>query len=296
MNTAPSLNHRRGYIGGGNTAGILGLSPYKSRLDEYLTIQGQADAPDASRERFFKRRKALEPFATEAFTQETGRQVVRRNEHYTDEDHAYLKAEIDFEVDDGWNGETKTVHPLAARDWGPSGSDEAPLYVIAQAMHGMGINGAPGCWIHALVGLDDDRIYRIERDDDTIAAIRAQEIAFWNDHVLPQLPPEPTTIEDLRRLFPRDSGRQVEADAAAFADYQRLKYLQPLVKEVDTIKERLQLYMRDATALVDGDGRALVTWKAQSSRRFNQAEFGKAHPDLLEAFKLASDSRVMRVK
>jgi hypothetical protein len=54
--------------------------------------------------------------------------------------------------------------------------------------------------------------------------------------------------------------------------------------------------MRDATALVDGDGRALVTWKAQSSRRFNQAEFGKAHPDLLEAFKLASDSRVMRVK
>ena len=296
----PNLDHRRGYIGGGNIAGILGLSPFKTPLDEFFVITGQARQNEAANEAFFKRRKALEPFAAEVFSHETGREIIARNEHYTDAEHAFIKAEVDFQTDDGWNGETKTVHPLAVRDWGPSGSDEAPLYVIAQAMHGMAVNGAPGAWIHALVGLDDDRIYRIERDEDACQAIRAKAVTFWNEHILPMHAPEPTCVEDILALYPRDSGRVVIADAAAAEDAARLKELKARIKELelehDEVADRIKLLLRDATTLLGEDGKPLLTWKAQTANRFNQRAFEATHPDLFAAFKQATDMRVLRVK
>lgn len=295
------LSPTRGYIGGGNIAGILGLSPFKTPLDEYFTITGQTPDTTPKQEAFFKRRKALEPFAAEVFTQETGRAIVARNQRYTDDAHNFIKAEIDFQSDDGWNGETKTVHPMAVRDWGQTGSDEAPLYVIAQAMHGMGRNGAPGAWIHALVGLDDDRIYRIERDDEMIAAMTDRAVAFWNDYVLTSTPPDPTCVEDVIALYPRDSGRWIIADAAAEADAARLKELKAQIKALekdhDEVADRIRLLLRDATTLADpATGKPLLTWKAQTARRFDQQAFGAAHPALLEEYKRASDTRVLRVK
>lgn len=296
---APQLSATRGYIGGGNIAGILGVSPYKSPLDEYLTITGQVEPEDGSREAFFKRRKALEPFAAEVFEQQTGLQIVRRNERYGDSEHAFIKAEIDFETSDGCNGETKTVHPLAARDWGEAGTDEIPVYVTAQAMHGLMVNGKPGTWVHALIGLDDDRIYRIERDQETIAAIRAREVEFWNHHVLPLVPPEPTTVEDLRRLFRQDTGASIEAEGDTLIAINRLRDLhatvKPMEKEIEALKLQVQLAMRDA-ATITVDGKPLATWKTQTAKRFNQAEFAAAHPDLAAQFKRASESRVFRIK
>lgn len=292
---SPRLSPTRGYIGGGNIAGILGVSPYKSPLDEYLVITGQGEPEDESRSAFFKRRKALEPFAAEVFTQQTGLQLVASNVRYDDAALPFMRAEIDFETSDGCNGETKTVHPLAAGDWGYSGTDDIPVYVTAQAMHGLGVTGRKATWVHALVGLDDDRIYRIERDEETIAAMRARAGEFWQQYVMRQVAPEASTIGDVMRIFAVDSGREVEVDEGAFADLLRIKELQPLVKELDAVNDRIRLFMRDATTLT-ADGKPLATWKAQNSRRFDQTAFAEAHPDLFEQFKASSQTRVLRIK
>lgn len=297
---AHTLSATRGYIGGGNVAGILGVSPYKSPLDEFLVITGQADPEDESRAAFFKRRKALEPFCAEVFEQETGLSIVARNQRYDDASLPYVKAEIDFEVSDGCNGETKTVHPLAAKDWGDPGTDEIPVYVTAQAMHGLMVKpSAKATWVHALIGLDDDRIYRIERDEETIAAMRAREIAFWDDYIVPRLTPEPTTKEDLQRLFAVDRGSSIEASAELLTVVNRLRDLKasikPMEQEFEDLKLQVQLAMRDA-ATVTFEGKPLLTWKSQVSRRFDQTRFAASHPDLFEAFKAANTTRVFRLK
>lgn len=300
MNAVAITPHSRvGYIGGGNVAGILGYSPYKSPLDEFLTITGQDEPEDDSREAFFKRRKALEPFAAEVFEQRTGLTIVRRNVRYTDTSLSYLRAEIDFEVSDGNNGETKTVHPLAAADWGDEGTDEIPVYVTAQAMHGLMVNGKQATWVHALIGLDDDRVFRIERDEETIAAIRAREVAFWNEHVVPGIAPDPVSKEDLRRLFLHDAGTQIEADAETLIALNRLRDIaatvKPLEQEFEALKHQVQLAMREA-AVITVDGKPLASWKTQSARRFDQAAFAAAHPELFEQFKATSQTRVFRLK
>lgn len=297
---APKLSPTRGYVGGGNIAGILGVSPYRSPLDEYLTITGQADPEDDSRTRFFKRRKALEPFAAEVFEQETGLKMVATNCRYQDEELPFVRAEIDFETNDASNGETKTVHPLAAGEWGTSGSTEIPIYVAAQVMHGLGVRrDVKGAYVHALVGLDDDRIYRVERDDELIANIRQHAARFWNKHILPMVPPDAVTPGDVRRLYMQDAGTVVQADAETLEAVNRLRdikaQIKPLEDEFEAIKHQVQLYMRDC-AVLEHDGKPLLTWKTQASRRFDQTAFAAAHPDLFEQFKAVSHTRVFRLK
>jgi putative phage-type endonuclease len=263
------LSPTRGYIGGGNIAGILGLSPFKSPLDEYLTITNEMPVEiSPAKRKFFDRRKALEPFAAECFTQATGLQIVRRNEHYDDAEFEWMKAEIDFETEDGGNGETKTVHPNAVSQWGdPDNDEEPPIYVTAQVMHGLGVTGRQHAWVHALVGLDDDRIYRVERDETLIANIRAHAARFWKYHIEPRRMPQPTTVEDLLRLYQRDSGRAVEADTEIQLALTELHKERQALKLHTTQKELLELqikkYMRDAATLVCG-GISVATWKADT--------------------------------
>ncbi|WP_161596215.1 YqaJ viral recombinase family nuclease [Rhodanobacter glycinis] len=270
------LHPTRGYIGGANIAGILGLSPFRTPLDEYLLICNELqDEITPAKERFFNRRKALEPFAAECFEQVTGLKIVRRNERYTDAEFPWMRSEVDFETADGGGGECKTVHPSTAGAWGkPEDGDEPPAYVTAQVMHGLGITGKPHAYVHALIGLDDDRIFRINRDDELIAEIRKQAERFWKYHVLPRRPPPPVNVDDLLRLYPRGSGRAVEADTETQLSMTELHTLRQRIKLLESQKALLEYqikgFMRDATTLTAG-GIAIATWKPRSDgvRVFN---------------------------
>ncbi|QEE24490.1 hypothetical protein CS053_08245 [Rhodanobacter glycinis] len=154
------------------------------------------------------------------------------------------------------------------RDWGdPDAGEEPPLYVTAQAVWGMGVHPATHCYVQALIGFDDYRLYRIERDDTLIAEIRQRVADFWQWHIETRRHPEPVRVEDLLRLYPSDSGRAIEADAdirdsleALCAERQALK-LHEARKEVH--EYAIKAFMRDATTLLV-DGRPALTWKARA--------------------------------
>lgn len=262
------LSETRGYCGGGNIAGILGLSPFKTPLDEFLTITGdEAEISEAQRE-FFEDRKDLEPWAAKKFTRKTGLQIVRVNERYDDAEFPWAKAEIDFEPEGDCNGETKTVHPNAVRGWGkPEDGDEPPLYVTAQAMWGLGVTGRQLCYVQALIGFDDHRIYRVERDDELIAEIRRQAARFWKYHVEPRRPPPPTNVEDLLRLYRTDTGRAVEADNPIRVAIEELCQERQAVKLHEARRAvhefAIKSFMRDATTLLV-HGQPAITWKARA--------------------------------
>lgn len=262
------LHPTRGYIGGGTIAGMLGLSPFKTPLDEYLQIVNELqDELTPEEAEFFENRRDLEPWASKKFERKTGMRIFRTNYRFEDSEFSWAKAEIDFEVEDGGNGETKTVHPNAISQWGDPEADEPPLYVTAQAMWGMGINGAGHCYVQALIGFDDHRIYRIERDDDLIADIRAKALSFWTHYVMSRRMPPPTSVEDLLRLYPRSSGRAVEASTEIQLALQERDRSVRIIKaqELHKLSQDLQIkmYMRDAENLTVG-GMTVATWKARA--------------------------------
>ncbi|WP_273685723.1 hypothetical protein, partial [Pseudomonas aeruginosa] len=71
------------------------------------------------------------------------------------------------------------------------------------------VTGRQVCIFGVLIGGDDFRVYRVERDDETIAAIREKEVEFWG-RIQRLDPPEATAVSDILRLFERDAGTSIE--------------------------------------------------------------------------------------
>jgi predicted phage-related endonuclease len=194
--------------------------------------------------------------------------VVRTNARYDDPEYPWAKAEIDFEPEGDCNGETKSVHPNAVRGWGkPEDGDEPPLYVTAQAMWGLGVTGRVRCYVQALIGFDDYRLFVVERDDALITEIRRQAAHFWKYHVEPRRMPQPSNLRDVLRLYATDSGRAVEADARTIDALANLRTERQVIKLHEALRDgyeyAIKAFMRDATTLTI-NGQAAATWRART--------------------------------
>lgn len=208
---------RRSYLGSSDVAAILGLSKWKTPVDVYFEKIGQGIPPDAAKEKLFRRGKRLEPVVIDMLAEEQGLVAVQRGARYRDPGFPWMAAEIDAETEiDGEvvNIEVKTVHPFAADEWGEADTDELPIHYAAQCMYGLMVTGRQRCIVAALFGADNLVTYDLRRDEETIAGIREKAFAFWMDHVLARVPPEPIVLDDVYRLMRRDADTIIEADAA----------------------------------------------------------------------------------
>lgn len=296
---APAEHDRQKLIGGSDVAGILGISPWKTPLAVYLEKTAtEIKREDPKKASIFRRGKRLEPYVVDMLAEELGLSIVGRGNRYLDAELPFLAAEIDAETDDGRNVEIKTVSPFKAFEWGEQQTDAIPVHYTAQAMHGLMVTGRAVCIFGVLIGGDDFRVYKVERDDETIAAIRQKEVAFWQQ-VQDLIPPPASTTSDVLALFERDTGLAVEADLPTVQAIDRLREIRSAIKaladESDQLKAAVHMYMQDAAALTY-DGQTLATWKAQSANRFDQQAFSAAYPDLAEQFRTVSHSRVFRLR
>jgi len=294
---------RRTYIGGGDISAIVGVNPFRTPLDVYLQKVGEAppDKPDPKREARLRRGKLWEPIVVDMLREEHGIYVVARNARYVDPEFPFLASEIDFE----WtlrdspvtNGEIKSVNPFAAQGWGEPETDEVPMYNAAQSQWGMMTTGRDLCQYGVVFGADDLTLYHVRRDDDVIAWLRDAAIQFWTEHVRPRIPPPPRTPEDLLKLWPRDTGRTIEATPKVAALYASLCELRERRKVADEGIKALQFelgeFMQDRTTAVYG-GAPLFTYKAQSTSHIAADELRRAHPEIAKAFTRVSEFRVLR--
>lgn|GEM_PF-380082 len=325
---------RTTYLGGSDAAGILGVSPWNTPLKVYLAkTEGEGDQT-AERERFFRRRKRQEPVVAEDLAREYGVKVTRlsTDEHpnrYQDAEHPFIAAEVDFEfemngaarehwpalapIPDGTicNGEIKTVHPFKAYEWGEEGSEEIPIWYAAQAMHGLGVTGRPACLVAAAFGIDELLGFPILRDEETIAGMRAQEIAFWTEHVLARVPPDPSNMGDIKQLFARAMGVPVELTPEIADEVRRVQRIRQTIQAFEEEKEAAEFRvasfiakrwgLTDPQAAEDAaelrlDGVALATWKHQSRTTLDEKALRAAHPEIARTFARESHFRVLRIK
>lgn len=289
---------RTKYLGGSDVAGILGISPWRTPLDIYLDKIEPRKEVDPAKQKIFTRGQRMEPYVIDLLAEETGLEIIGRGNRYRDQQHDFLAAEIDAEAASGENIEIKTVSPFKAKEWGDIQTDEIPVHYTAQAMHGLMVTGKQVCVFGVLIGGDDFRIYRVERDDETIAAIREKEVEFWG-RIQRRDPPPASKVSDINRMFNADAGGLIEANGDALEAYNELRTQRALIKAAsdaaDAQEERLKLFMAGNAFLVL-DGLQLASWKIQESRRFDQKAFAAAHPELFEQFKTVTTSRVFRLK
>ena len=268
-----STMDRTRFIGGSDVAAILGVSPWKSPFRLYQEKTGAyVEEITLAKQRIFDRGHRWEPVVVEMLIdelQDRGHdvQIIARNARYQDREFPFLECELDLELlidGEECNTEMKTVHPFSAKAWGEPGTDELPIYYAAQCMHGLMIKPRQKCIVAALIGADDLRIHQIERDEETIAGIRAKELAFWQ-RVQDRNPPDPETAADVKWLYAKDAGEVAEADDELLRLIGELHFQKTTAKHaeaaIDRISTQIKLAMGNA-ALLLRDGRPIATWKS----------------------------------
>lgn len=253
---------RVNFIGGSDIAAILGISPWKTAVDLWLEKTQPSD-DDAKESAAISRGSRLEPYIIDMIEKEYGQTIVKRNQRYVDSIEPFFSCEVDCETESD-NVEIKTVHPFKAKEWGDLDTDQLPLHYIAQIQWGLGITGKSVCQVYALIG-DDLRRYTVQRDDETISAMRARAKQFWLDCVVPKVCPavdftDPKTLDSLKKLYPGNDGKSIQATEqhehwrAVFED------AKAAVKRYETVAEGAQAHilaeMGNANCLEFRDGKA----------------------------------------
>jgi putative phage-type endonuclease len=307
---APDAHDRSKLLGGSDIAAVLGISPWKTPLDLWRDkTQPRGDGPTrAVLKRGIRWEGAVAEMLVERL-QEQGHtvEIVASNRRYRDPELPFLAAEIDFEIrldgaEEITNCELKTVHPFRLREWGESGSDSLPVHYTAQVMHGLGVTRRRDGMLAALFGADELRVYPVPADGETIAALRERASAFWLDHVLAGVAPEPTTLEDLSKLFDKDNpdAAPLLADDALTEQVMQLRAINAEVKareaEAEAIEVSLKRAMRDCTTLVMPNGKTAVEWKQRSGSYLDETALKEAHPKLAREFARKWEKRVFTVK
>lgn len=300
---------RAGYLGGTDASVILGINPYRSAVDLWLEKVGrQAPAAnDPAREQILKRGKRLEPIIVEMAVDKLrarGHHVklLAKNRRYRDAQHRFLAAEIDFELEvDGEeiNGDAKSVSHFVRDQWGEPDSEDVPLWYAAQFMHGLMVHPRQRqrTLVAALRSLDDVDLYWTRRDEVTIAAMRERELRFWRDNVKAKVPPAPTSLDDIRGLFPKSRPAAIEATpeiAAKVAELREIaKQTKDLAERETVLKFQIAQFMGDHALLTQGV-RDLISFEEQPRSSFDLHSFRRKHADWEEMFTRRTTTRVMR--
>ncbi|CAG4897040.1 YqaJ viral recombinase family nuclease [Paraburkholderia gardini] len=222
------LQVRKSGIGASDAAAAVGLSPYQSQLELWLTKTDRDTTlpkpdPDDTTEPVFWG-TILEPIVAASYTKQTGNRVRRVNAVLRHPTIPWMLANLDREVV-GVPGvqllECKTAGEFGARLW----RDGVPEYVQLQVMHQLAVTGKQAVDVAVLLCGQKLDVHRIERDDALIARLVELEAAFWR-YVETDTPPPADGSESadraLRCLYPGTGGTVDFTDdrrlSSAFAD------------------------------------------------------------------------------
>lgn len=329
LNRAEWLAQRRTGIGGSDVAAILGLSKFKSPLDVYKDKIGETPDIEQSQAAYWGTK--LEDIVAKEFQERTGLKVQRVNKQLSRE--GWMHANIDRAVvnhaisgtvriqGEAKQAETgrllttdailecKTASSYIADQWGPSQEEEIvsgkvvsdhkiPIYYETQVQWYLGVTGASVCFVAALLGGQDFRIYLVHRDNEVITALQDQCRAFWFEHVQKQVPPDPHTAEEVQKLFAKDSGEMIEASNEVATDIGELRNLVEQVKALEAeqkiVKDRICAALGERTGFLIA-GEKACTFKAQKSTRFDTTRFKKEKPETYASYLKSSEIRVFRL-
>ena len=187
------------------------------------------------------------------------------------------------------------------KGWGKSDTTDIPLDVEVQMRAYMEIFDTPYWDIATLFGLDDFRIYRLDRDKQLGADILNVAEEWWDRYVETETPP-PIDGTDLCRkvlgkLHPRVTSEILRpATVAERTIHEKLLVVRQQSKELKERKTELENQLR--ACIGDSIGiSGVATWKENSpSKVFDKRRFAQENNDLYKQYITEeSGNRVLRI-
>jgi len=287
------LAARKKSIGSSDIGALVGADPYRTPLDIWLDKTGRAT--DGIETRPMRLGKRLEPVILEEYELETGRSATLNGVSHLHPKVAIASATPDaFEVETGEGIELKAPGLRQSRHWGRSGSAEFPEAYLAQCAWQMAVTGRDRWHLAALLGAQDFRVYRIERDLELEAGLFEVAERFWRDHVIADKAPALDASESARRYV--EACFPANQRPMRFATEEEVSLAMELAEarqKKGAAEEEIELKATSLKALIeDGAGIEMpglfrLTWKCnRPSRKTNWEAIARslgAAPDVIEA-------------
>jgi putative phage-type endonuclease len=262
------LRLRRDGIGGSDALAVLGLDPWKTRMEVYLDKTGD-DRADREQTDGMAWGNYVEGPIAEWFTFKTG-VSARHCGLMQHAERAWQRVSVDRLTADGGILEIKNTNYHRRAEWEDDEGEIVADGAEAQAQHAMAVTGLPHAWFAAQVGGQPPVIRRIERDEAFIADLTAAEEEFWQ-LVEARTPPalEGRASADLiARLYPEaDNGKTVElsaADVALLREYRKELANESAAKgRKNEIKALITAVMGEAGTAVH-EGETVARWANRS--------------------------------
>lgn len=307
------LKERKKYLGGSDIAAILGQSKFATAVDVYLSKK--SDSIEEKDNPAIRWGHYLEDAVACAYADKTGFKVEKHEGLIVHPDYPFIAGNIDRWAIDTANNkshilECKTSGFLRRNDWGKEElTDDIPSYYIMQvAWYSMLVEAAlkvrtEKVDIAVLIGGQDFRIYTYYKDKELEAILLKKGVEFWQNHIEKDIPPAPSIVSDLDKLYPNS----IEKSVYATDEIQnKVRELNTLKTQKKNIEEEMELcefaikdFMKDSDILVnEQDLKPLVTWKKSKDRMVLNTE--KLKEEMPQAYNSCLEqktgSRVFLVK
>lgn len=283
MTASAVQEDRTQFIGGSEVGAILGVDPYKTRLQVYEEKVGIA--PPFEGNAHTRRGTRLEEIAAEEYAAKHGVKLHRVNERIVHPKYPFLTARIDRRV----VGKRKVVE-FKVPSLGSfskikrEGLHEGYIAQLQDYLHLLGYDtGVWGIFNADLWELID---FEIERDLKLGQDIEERLVAFWTEHVMKRVPPPPAEADEERIELARAEGTAkvvTVADPVVIEAMQNLRDAKKLTKEAEAIEEDAKARLieklgQNAFAVYNAPGVKLNWYPSKGRTSFDAKALAGAKP------------------
>lgn len=206
------LKCRQAGIGGSDVSAILGLNKYSSALKVYMDKVEPIELSEEKNE-FLHFGNVLEDIVAKEFGERTGFKVQRSSFMWQHPVHKFMLANVDrliYHPKHGWGVlECKTASEYRKDDFD---GDVIPEEYLLQLLHYLYVMDLKYGYLAVLIGGNKFKYFRVDRDDEVIKMIVDLESDFWNNHIIPRIPPEidgsEASTKLLEVIYPADEVKE----------------------------------------------------------------------------------------
>ena len=275
---------RRTGIGGSDAGAIMGVSPYKGAFSVWADKQGKL--PPIEDNEAMRQGRDLEDYVARRFAEASGLRVRHEYSMLRSVEHPCMLADIDRRIIGERAGlECKTSRDITMARYR---NGEYPMEYYCQCLHYLAVTGWDCWYLAVLVYGTDLLIYKICRDevmDDIDALIKAEE-AFWDNHMVLDVPPAPDALDStaaaLGSVYPHEDGTTVCADQdtdQALTDLAALKaQKRALDRKITERENQIKAAMGEAEVIAGTSVSA--TWRSSERTTISKAKLLKAYPNI----------------
>ena len=175
-------------IGGSDIGAIIGVNPYKSIVDVYVD---KTEGSNFKGNELTHWGHMLEGTILKEFSNKHKELIVYEVPYSVVND--FLIANLDGALKDKETGdygvlEIKTTSLWNKKDWE---DDVIPQYYYAQVQHYLMLTGYKFAYIAVLIGGQQYKEFKIERNEEDIELIRNKATEFYQENLLKKIPPMP---------------------------------------------------------------------------------------------------------